>query len=359
MVFLLLRLPWFLLIIWTVYSIMALVNYEELRKKRFINYYVFESIPQVFITLGLLGTFAGITYGLIHFDTSPTLIKESIKDLLDGLKIAFYTTLYGISASLIARKFVQYHIHKGTAVDPEFQKEELELKKINYHLANLSKNLSQSIDNAIVESLKGVVEDVNQTFKSFIDQLVSENFARLTEAIDKLVEWQTYYRGDIIQIRDAYAELVARHKEFVELAQQWVDTMNDIAGQSSQLSSIIDDFKAITDDESRFSKIIMEVKESTSNMQTVSESLIGHTDQLIEVKEAFVDTRAEVSTWLEREEGVRDSANALSHSLQELRKFEIAQIEKLDESFNNRLANTFKGLDSLMKEYISYLENRK
>lgn len=356
--FILLTLPWILLIGWTLYSMKICLNYEQNLTAKWTNFYVFESIPQIFITLGLLGTFAGITHGLIHFDTSPDLIKESIKELLDGLKVAFYTTLAGIVGHLIFGKIVKYKINAGHAEEPEFKQELLEFRKMNEHLEHLSDNLSESIDNAIVESFKGVIEDVNQTFKLFIDQLVSENFDRLTNSIDQLTAWQKNYREEIIVIRNSYVSLVERHQRFVELTQTWVNTLDEIAGQRSKLSTIVDDFKAITDDDARFSKIIYEVKESIENMKGMSEALVEHSNELEEVKSAFKDARNEVSIWLNREDGVRDAANALSNSLKELKSFEITEIKKLDESFMIRLGNTFNGLDSLLKEYVVYLENK-
>lgn len=350
--------PWILLGIWSFYALIVSLSYRASLKTKITNYYVFESIPSVFITLGLLGTFMGITYGLLNFKTEPDLIKTSIQELLDGLKLAFLTSIYGIVMSLVFGKMVKYKMHKGHAIEPEFESELKELKIMNKHLQSLSANLANSIDNAIVQSLKGVVEDVNDTFKKFIDQLVSENFQRLTESIDRLTEWQETYHKEIVSIKQAYESLVSRHESFVNTIQNWVETLDEIAGQTSHLRTIIDEFKSITDEDARFSKIIHEVKSSTSNLQLASEAIKNHSHELSEVKNAFLETRDQINDWLTREDGVRDSVVALSHSLEELRKFDIASIEKLDESFSLRLSGTFKSLDDLMKEYIIYLENR-
>lgn len=58
-----------------------------------------EMIPSLVSTLGVLGTFAGITLGLLFFDTSN--LTQSIPLLLDGLKTAFFTSLAGMIGSLI------------------------------------------------------------------------------------------------------------------------------------------------------------------------------------------------------------------------------------------------------------------
>lgn len=60
---------------------------------------IIEMIPSLVSTLGVLGTFLGITLGLLFFDTSD--LTSSIPLLLDGLKTAFFTSLTGMIGSLI------------------------------------------------------------------------------------------------------------------------------------------------------------------------------------------------------------------------------------------------------------------
>lgn len=59
---------------------------------------VIEMIPSFISTLGVLGTFAGITMGLYYFDTAN--LPTSIPLLLNGLKTAFFTSLAGMVGSL-------------------------------------------------------------------------------------------------------------------------------------------------------------------------------------------------------------------------------------------------------------------
>lgn len=63
-----------------------------------------ESFPGFLSTLGVLGTFLGITFGLCTFD--PGHLDNSIPDLLQGLKTAFYTSLTGMIASLVSNYII-------------------------------------------------------------------------------------------------------------------------------------------------------------------------------------------------------------------------------------------------------------
>lgn len=54
--------------------------------------------PTLLTSLGMFGTFTGIVAGLLAFDT--TNISTSIAPLLEGLKTAFITSLFGMSLSI-------------------------------------------------------------------------------------------------------------------------------------------------------------------------------------------------------------------------------------------------------------------
>lgn len=59
-------------------------------------------IPGVMTGLGILGTFIGLSIGLQNFNTGTAAeITSSIAPLMDGIKIAFHTSIYGMVFSLI------------------------------------------------------------------------------------------------------------------------------------------------------------------------------------------------------------------------------------------------------------------
>lgn len=63
-----------------------------------------ENMPSFISTLGVLGTFGGITLGLMNFETGD--LNASIPLLLEGLKTAFYTSLAGMIGSLILSRYI-------------------------------------------------------------------------------------------------------------------------------------------------------------------------------------------------------------------------------------------------------------
>lgn len=75
------------------------IRWQKQKEKLLDHRGFIEMIPSLISTLGVLGTFAGITIGLYYFDTKD--LPTSIPMLLSGLKTAFFTSLAGMAGSLV------------------------------------------------------------------------------------------------------------------------------------------------------------------------------------------------------------------------------------------------------------------
>ena len=66
------------------------------------NLRTINNIPNILVGLGILGTFAGLTYGISDssFETTEE-IKSSIDNLLTGMGTAFVTSIWGMGLSLL------------------------------------------------------------------------------------------------------------------------------------------------------------------------------------------------------------------------------------------------------------------
>ena len=89
-----------LIIIAAVFFILwYLINKWKKEDKLLEHRRIVEYFPTAVSTLGVLGTFFGITMGLVAFDSGN--LDQSIPGLLDGLKTAFFTSLAGMIGSMI------------------------------------------------------------------------------------------------------------------------------------------------------------------------------------------------------------------------------------------------------------------
>ncbi len=74
-------------------------QYIRKRNKENNNEHLFDFIPHLFPTLGILFTFLGIAIGLWNFDSNN--IEKSIPELMDGLKTAFIVSIFGVALLVV------------------------------------------------------------------------------------------------------------------------------------------------------------------------------------------------------------------------------------------------------------------
>lgn len=391
------RLVWFILAAWAFYALLVVLSSEA--RRRLSNYYVFVSIPSVFVTLGILGTFSGIVQGLYGFDVND--ISGSLPAMIAGLKTKFWTSIAGILASLVFKPIVATYVSQGKVKEPATEEslalrrlegsmtaiQELLAKQVGEHgqlrgdqkaahmelvrvinrngeetrsqIDEVTQSLAQANSEALVGALQDVITDFNQTFSMFIGQLVEKNFDKLTDAVDQLVEWQRTYREDIQIIRASYQQMLVKFEDMVEHGERWVDVMDSIAGQGAALQQVVDEFNLAFSDSSRFRETLQRIHDATTELKQGATHLKDLGSRFDEAGKAFNRAQDTVAEWSKSASSVSSMVSDLQGTLVQLRQFDIAQITKLDESFIKRLEDTMRSFDDLVGKYITYLENRR
>lgn len=128
---------------------------------------IIEMIPSFISTLGVLGTFLGITMGLYYFDTKD--LTTSIPLLLSGLKTAFFTSLAGMVGSLIL----------SGQVNKLFDEKTKGVSDINIaagEIVNAVRDMSAA-NKQTIEELKRLTEAQSQNQTAFL-QFCFEFFAK-------------------------------------------------------------------------------------------------------------------------------------------------------------------------------------
>lgn len=211
-----------------------------------------DNAPGAMTSLGILGTFVGIFVGLLDFDIRT--INQSVPTLLEGLKVAFGTSILGL-ASAVGFRLVGPVLRRSTISESagiediveSLKKLEATATELNGTSAsgfeNLRKALTDDADSSIVgqiQRMRASLGDLNKTtsqgfeeqireFRTFsetmseafskaiIDELknvirefnekISEqfgdNFRQLNEAVGRLLTWQEEYRQQMSAMKDA------------------------------------------------------------------------------------------------------------------------------------------------------------
>ena len=203
--------------------------------------------PNALTSLGILGTFTGIFIGLLDFDINS--INRSVPALLEGLKLAFGTSILGLFAALVLR-IIDLFAPSSDVSDEEDVGEEIlsqmqalvELAEDNKKItsegfANLHKSITGDEDSSLTGQLqrlragmadlenatrkgfdeqiqefkafadkmseafsKAIIDELRKTIHEFNDKLaehIGDNFKQLNEAVGELVKWQDNYRDHV------------------------------------------------------------------------------------------------------------------------------------------------------------------
>lgn len=185
-------------------------------------------LPSVISTLGVLGTFLGITKGLMSFDTSD--LDTSIPLLLDGLKTAFFTSLVGMFGSLILNRVVSHKFDTDVKESDEIKAAKLiiEALKNNHNaLPSILRNSNQDLVKAFDdnETIKGIRIDVQQ-LKHYLEDI----------------------KGicvDVEQLKDDLEEIKGHIEELKEYQSQSVNILNEIKTTSSTTSDELPRLRAV------------------------------------------------------------------------------------------------------------------
>ncbi len=212
---------------WTLFSIFYIFRLWRIKDSSRYNEYVYESIPTVFTTLGVLGTFVGIYFGLLKFDVND--ITESIPPLLEGMKTAFSTSIAGIVLSLVFGKVSQLVLRNVELNEPP--KPTGELGELNRIANILEASQKQSEDN---------FRQLNTALIGETDESISTHFVKLrnqvTEQTKSLEKVQKSLGGDdetslLTQIQ----KLRAEQNEYAQETKKNIDWIVESMNKNNEL----------------------------------------------------------------------------------------------------------------------------
>lgn len=179
-------------------------------------------------SLGMLGTFVGVFYGLYTFDVNA--LENSIPYLLDGLKFAFITSIFGLFFYICLSVFKKKVENSLAEI---FIKNQEETNRIlRDSLYNISNHSSQEI----IKALEEVVKEFNQNLTTQF----GENFKQLNEGVAQLLIWQENYKSNISQTEDSINKILNQidsllmnnqniQNELEKILQQFGSTSGDVS----------------------------------------------------------------------------------------------------------------------------------
>lgn len=337
---------------WTLFSLYYIYRVWSLKNSNKIVPYVYDSIPTVFTTLGVLGTFVGIYFGLRKFDVND--ITGSIPTLLDGLKTAFTTSIWGISLSLLFGKTSQIVLRAVEMKAPPKPTDELAALQEMTLILKDTKDQNNSNFNTLNRSLVGDTDDSlstqlvklrnqfteletkydkqYQTLEKVQQALGGDGETSLLTQIQKLRAEQNEYSKEtkknidwIVESMNKNNELISRKfDEFSELlAKNNTEALVEIMKRATeefnaQMSALIE--KLVQEN---FQELNNSVQRMNQWQQENKEMIQTLTDQFRNVSNEFAITAKAIKEITENTTKLTDENSHLTKLIEELQKVMI------------------------------------
>lgn len=287
--------------------------------------------PGFFTAVGVLGTFFGLTVGLQGLEMGDSASTDQLRDgihaLIGGAATAFYTSLAGISVSLVAnaikgtmeRSMIRKVINLQSEIDGKFPRytpeqaladiaistqassaslQELHerigeqfQKSINGLADGMQEAVATAITTALAPAMNNLSDSMSEQSNTVFDELVGK-FASSFESIGNTQAKQLSSASEELNrsvnvVADEFsAMLIAMSEQQTKSHENATKSSENFQGQMEQLLAMADEQR------SESTRTMDEIKESLS---TVSQALDSSSDRLTAVASTFKDASSKAS----------------------------------------------------------------
>lgn len=351
------NLPYFLLSGWLGFSIYYLV----IAKKNFdkINPYIFDSIPYIFPTIGILGTFIGIAHGLYKFDVNN--IEGSIPALLGGLKTAFIASIFGIVLSIVFSKFTAYRLRKN---EKEKESDEIiALKKLVELISEMKNNFNENF--VYIDEKKNRVNPANffrdiyeesrkqsQALQSFSTDLST----KIEAGFDTIMNTQIQ-KGVIPELRALREEIENLGKKLNDPTTEM--TQNVVKELQLAMGSMINEFKTSVSGsaKSELENLTKLLSQAGGSLTDFPSKLQGMTDNLNENFRGLQEIVQQIAKQtLSQSERSTGQMKKQVEEMSEILKTKVGDLQVGQEVLMSKQTDNLKVSDKLLSAFNTSIE---
>lgn len=227
---------------------------EDLLNQVGMNYYN-SAISGTMTGLGILGTFIGLSIGLGSFNGNDIYtISDNVGPLLDGMKVAFHTSVYGILFSLVFQfayrslmadaydKLQEFLAAFRECVEPMVNNTDDNTKAMLVYQANMANSMKQ-----MTELLKGEAREqaesldkMVQRFTAQMEQNLGADFDKLAMTLQKACKAQEVYADNYRTMAETTKELLQTNSSLQKALEETLDRQEAMARQLKEQSERID-----------------------------------------------------------------------------------------------------------------------
>jgi hypothetical protein len=179
-------------------------------------------------TSGVLLTFYGVWQGLVGFDITDT--GTSLPVLIDGLKVAFGSSVSGLAVSMLINLAFVKDSQEGNN-QTEFEEVILELRGLKRELSRFAQTSAEAQTTALLSSIEALINDLEMG----INTETKEVMTKFRTSVEFLREWQEKYVDEIKNVTEA----MDKNAVVTQATSEQLDRTNDVLAELSPVTEQI------------------------------------------------------------------------------------------------------------------------
>lgn len=326
---------------------------------------ILEMAPDIFTSLGILGTFIGLVWGLKSFEPSSyETMTTSVSTLVEGIKVAFLTSIYGIAFALIYSSGMK-SIYAG--MDEKLQGL---LEKFHVYVLptaeSESRNLMLASQKVQAKAMKQMAEQLTSQMADSFEKAINPTFQKMNESLEILTESVTKCQEDMVQeilrsflremnssfkvqfkdFNDALVQLKKAQKENIEYTSNLYHAMSDqlnesYARQSESMKEIVDELGRI---QNRYMSTATRITQDNQEIQKLQQQDYQHVADYLREAE-----KSSAKFWVACNQTMQKYVETAAQGMEKVSAANQAGEEVL--KANQKLVEE---LDAKLKDFVSY-----
>lgn len=346
------------------------------------NYNVCTQVAGILTALGILGTFLGLVLGLRSFDFSNAdQMTSSVEALVGGLNVAFYTSIYGVTLSILyniifrrittglTQELNHFYDAFNSALEPVSQKamaERMDSRQAENNALMqeikelLDERLGERLGCQMAETLTPVFDRIIQSLDSMMLDFHKEQANSLEKIVDAFVDRMGgALNSHVKALGESVDELSQAQKtmsvELQRLIKQIVKTSKDTSQINEHAGIILEQLSGyiplLTQTSQDSAKVIENMTQWSEDVQKMTDT------QRLVMKKMAVEQNDLLKTMAEHEAHLDQTCEQINLNQQQLSE-SLVQFTKAAETLAEREQDPmqFEDIKEMLSGYMTTMQ---
>ena len=318
-------------------------------------------VPDILTSLGILGTFVGLVWGLRSFEPSTyETMTTSVASLVDGIKVAFMTSIYGLLLSILFNSSLKSgyqamgtsmslfldRFHTRVVPSAEMEAQNVLINNQNEQnemMRTLTREFSDQVAHGFAENMTPTLERINTQLGSMMTSITTSQQLFLKDIVNSFVH----------EMKETFSTEFAQFGDTLNVMKEMTNQNIVFSQQTSQ--------KLAQDMEAAFEQDTRNMHASLEAISAVQMKMQEATGQMIEQYQQVMDnyTKAQEETLANLERSEKESAGFWVACNQTMQNYLTEATKSFEEFGQSRqsMDEALQGIGEVYRQNEKVMEN--